>query len=94
MVGTEMPAASRIASGEAPGEAPRSDGAKKRASTGPMAAMPPVASAAHVTIWVSPIAPMPSTLPISSSNGRTDETMTSTTRLLFSSMTPCITYWP
>ena len=47
-----------------------------------------------MTTCVSPIAPMPSTLPIMSWNGRTDETMTSTTRLDFSSITPCITTPP
>ena len=44
--------------------------------------------------WVRPAAPTPRSLPASRWCGRTAETMTSTTRLVFSSMTLVSTAWP
>ena len=38
--------------------------------------------------WVSPTAPTPSSLPAKSRDGEIDDTITSTTRLVFSSITP------
>src|SRR5215813_1854103 len=44
-----------------------------------------------ISTWVSPTKPMPSTLPAISCHGRTVASSSSTTRLDFSSTTPCAT---
>lgn len=60
----------------------------------------PAASAAATprppirTIWMSPTTPIPSTLPAISCHGRMVASSSSTTRLVFSSTTPCATIWP
>ena len=48
----------------------------------------------HRNTCVSPTKPIPMIFPIIRSNGRTDEIITSMIRLVFSSITPCITIAP
>ncbi len=64
------------------------------ATSGPSTARTAAPSALHARICVSPTAPIPSTFPIISSNGRTLEAITSTIRFCFSSITPRITIAP
>ncbi len=52
------------------------------------------ATTAHTRNWVSPAAPTPSSLPPKRWFGDTDDMTTSTTRLVFSSMTPFMTAAP
>ena len=49
---------------------------------------------AQISTWVSPTPPTPMILPIISWNGFTDDTITSTIRLVFSSITERITIVP
>ena len=76
----------------APADGPASG--VRASSSGPAARLSPNIRAAHPASCVSPTAPIPSTFPIISSNGRTDEAITSTIRLAFSSITPRITSIP
>ena len=64
------------------------------ASTSPRAAAVPAPAPTTSTTWLSPMTPMPSTLPAMSCHGRTVASSSSTTRDDFSSTTPCATSWP
>ena len=64
------------------------------ASTRPSAAAVPAPAPTTSTTWISPMTPMPSTLPAMSCHGRTVASSSSTTRDDFSSTTPCATSWP
>ncbi len=55
---------------------------------------PPAATPASTVTWVRPRAPRPSTLPVSSSVGRSAESSTSMTRDCFSSTMPWATHCP
>jgi len=48
----------------------------------------------HITNWVIPTKPIPTIFPTNKFTGLTEETITSTTLLFFSSSTACITMFP
>ena len=54
----------------------------------------PTISTPQMTICTTATEAMPRILPIIRSKGRTEETITSSTRLFFSSMTDCMTIEP
>ena len=59
-----------------------------------MAPTPTRVSTPQSRSWVSPTSPMPMILPAIRSKGRTEETISSTMRFVFSSDTPCMTIDP